>query len=464
MAKFTDLFHEDCEEVAQKYLDYYDGEQKEWVKQHLKRIRFSAYSSGMLEARFRNIVKMVVDKSGMLFNNKPPVLEVYTGDTVSEAESARLMDLMESADWIEFFTNLDPVVRMLKTCIVLVGYVPEEDRLTLTLLSQHNAAVSYDEMTKKVNMLVYKTGYTDEGKTYRVWSPELVQDITVLKHSGEERIDQVVPNPYGIIPMAAFHDTNTPREGFWNDMSEDLIEINDIYNVALSDSEYSAAWAKYETLFTNATVEGSDELGIMMPMQVEGEPLPRLRPAIGPSAVGGPGKVIQLDTNGVASPFVEYKGPKPDLAPLDAMVQKWVVDFASDWSVNANADVNAADSGFKLVVKEMPNLELRKKRQRMMEAGFKRLFQVIKVVVGGFSAESQLFASFGAPELPIDEKATEEVWSRRIAEKRASRVDYFKAVHGMSEAEALAKIAAIDAEAPITPNRSGPPVVTTVTV
>lgn len=450
MAKFTNLFDKDTMRLASKALDYYDGDQKEWVEKELKRIRFSAYSTGMLAARHRNLVKMVVDKSGMLFNTKPPLLEVYVGEDVSEIESARFLDLMESADWVEFFTNLDPAVRQLKTCIVLVGYLEDEKRLTLTFLGPHNSAVSWDETSKKANILIYCTGKTDEGMTYRVWSPELIQDITVLKDSGEERIDEVIPNPYGIVPMAVFHDTNTPREGFWNQIPEDLVNINDIYNIALSDSEYSAAWAKYETLFTNATVEGSDELGIMMPMQVEGEPLPRLRPTMGPAAIGGPGKVIQIDTSGVAAPFVEYKGPKPNLLPLDEMVNKWVVDFAADWSVNANADVNAADSGFKLVVKEMPNLELRKKRQRMFEAGFRRLFAVVKVVVGGFSNASELFASFGAPELPVDEKAAEDVWSLRIREGRASRVDYFMAVHGMSKAEAENKVTEIDASRTIT--------------
>lgn len=457
MAKFTDLFDEDDKELAYRFLEYYDGEQKEYVEKELKRIRFHTFSSGMMAARFRNLVKMIVDKSGMLFNARPPKLEVYAGDTVSETESARIQELLESADWVEFFTNLDPVVRMLKTVIVLVGYIPEEDRLTLTLLSQHNAAVSYDEYTKQTNILVYYTGKNDDGKTYRVWSPELVQDITVLRDSGEERIDAVEPNPYGIIPMAAFHDTNMPREDFWNEIPRDLIDINDIYNIHLSDSEYSLAWAKLETLFTNARVEGSDEQGIMMPMQVEGEPLPRLRPTMGPAAIGGPGKIIQIDTNGVDSPFVEYKGPKPNLAPLDQMVQSWVIDFAADWSVNANADVNAADSGFKLVVKEMPNLELRKKRQRMMEAGFKRLFEVIKVITGDFSADSKLFASFGAPELPVDEKASEEVWSLRIREGRASRVDYFIAVHGLSKQEAEQKVAEIDASNAQTTQIAPPP-------
>lgn len=467
MAKFTDLFDKDDKELAQKFLDYYDGDQKEYVEKELKRIRFHTFSSGMLAPRFRNIVKMVIDKSGMLMQ-KAPKLEVYVGDTVDEAQSARALELFETAEWVEFFTNLDPATRMLKTTMVMPYYIAEEDRLAFTMLGQHNSGVLYDELTKKVLLLIYCTGKTDEGDTYRVISPELYQDIVVHKVTGEEQIVNVEPNPYGRVLPVPFHDTNTPREGFWNEIPEDLIAINDIYNIALSDSEYSAAWAKHETLFTNATVEG-EAGGAMALTQVEGEALPRMRPSMGAAAIGGPGKVIQINTDGVTAPFVEYKGPKPNLQPLDEMVQSWVIDFAADWSVNAKMDANGADSGFKLQVKELPNLELRMKRQRMMEAGFQRLFESIKVMVntarpGTFSDDAKLFATFTKPELAVDEKATEEVWSRRIAEKRASRVDYFMAVHGMSESEAKAKIAEIDAEAPITPNRSGPAVNTTVSI
>jgi ABC-type amino acid transport substrate-binding protein len=56
-----------------------------------------------------------------------------------------------------------------------------------------------------------------------------------------------------------------------------------------------------------------------------------------------------------------------------------------------------------------------------------------------------LFIEFSKPELPVDEKASEEVWTMRIDSGRASRVDYFMAVMGMSRNEAEAKVAEIDA-------------------
>lgn len=454
MDKFTSLFDARAKKLAQKFLDYYDGDQKVHVEEQLKKIRYHSFSTGMLAPRHRNITKMVVDKSGMLFNGNPPKLEVWVGDSVDEAQSAALQDYLEGTDWVEFFTNLDPVVRGLKTAVVLPYYIAEEDRISLNLLAQHNAAVLYNELTRQVLLLIYCTGSTEDGETYRVISPLLYQDILVNRATGEEVIIATEDNPYGKVFAPAFHDTNTPRSGFWNKVPTDLLDINDVYNVALSDSEYSAAWAKHETLFTNATVLGDETSpGQMGLAQVEGEALPRWKSTGGTAAIGGPGKIIQIDTNGVQSPFVEYKGPKPNLQPLDDMVQKWVMDFAADWSVNASMDASGADSGFKLLVRELPNLELRKKRQRMMEAGFKRLFACLRDMInvhkpGTFSEDAELFVEFSAPDLAIDEAATEDVWEKRIAGKRATRVDYFMAVHGMSKAEAEEKVQEIDAAEP----------------
>ena len=106
----------------------------------------------------------------------------------------------------------------------------------------------------------------------------------------------------------------------------------------------------------------------------------------------------------------------------------------------------------------------------MFEAGFKRFYTVLKAVAGSVGItlpeDGELFAKFGPPDLPVDEKATEEVWSRRIQEKRASRTDYFMEVKGMSKDEAEAKIREIDAEQPIQVNRAAPTstLQTTVTV
>jgi len=334
---------------------------------------------------------------------------------------------------------------------VLWQYIPEVEgepaRLFPTMLGQHNCAVHVDPITRQINTLVYFTGVNAEDQeTYRVITPELIQDFVVDK-DGAEQITNIEPNPYGRVTATVFHDTNTPREGFWNVVPTDLIEVNEIYNVALSDSEYASMWAKFQTLFTNAKVEAGSEGGMMVPAVIPGEPLPRLVPSI-PAAIGGPGKVIEIDTNGVQSPFVEYKGPQPDLMPLSEIVDKWVMDFAADWSVNASMENNGADSGFKLIVREMPNLELRKKRQKMFEAGFHRMFRVIKIVVntwapGTFSDDAELFVKFPAIDLPVDQKETEDIWAAKIAGGRASRVDYFMEVKGMTQEEAAAKVAEV---------------------
>jgi hypothetical protein len=452
--KFVNLFDRDARKMATKVLDYYDGQQSPYLEEILKKIRRNAMESGMT-ARSRNIVRMIADKSGMLFSGKPPVLEVAVDnsrdqDVTDDAQTATALEYFESADWIEFFTNFDIVVRLLKTALVMVYWVAETNTIKFITLDQHNSAVHYDQNTGEIDTLIYSTGQTvdDQGNVldnYRIWSETLIQDI-IVDAQGEERIVHVEDNPYGEIPVAVFHDTNIPRENFWNSIPNDLVEINEIYNIHLSDSEYAAAWNKHQTAITNATIKADDSSPDFVEKQLYLNPLTRRVQAGGPAAIGGPGRIIELETVGGVAPYFEYKGPNANLLPMDDMVKNWVIDFAQDWSVNASMAGNgSADSGFKLVVMEMPNLELRKKRQRMMEAGFERLFEIVKLVVnkwnpGTFTDSAELEVSFGNPELPIDEKLNEEVWSRKIAEGRASRVDYFMEVKGMTQSEAIAKV------------------------
>jgi hypothetical protein len=455
--KFVSLFDQDAKNLAQKVLDYYDGNQSAYLEEILKKIRRNAMESGM-SARHRNIVKMIADKSGMLFNGKPPVLQVESDnsrdvDVADDAETATCLEYFESADWIEFFTNFDIVVRLLKTALVMVYWVADTQTLKFTILDQHNSAVKFDQQTNEIDTLIYGTGQTidDNGnvlENYRIWTETLIQDI-IVDHQGEERIISVEDNPYGMIPVAVFHDTNLPRENFWNVIPKDLIEINEIYNIHLSDSEYAAAWNKHQTAITNATIKADDSSPDFVEKQLYLNPLTRRVQAGGPAAIGGPGRIIELETVGGVAPYFEYKGPNSNLLPMDDMVKNWVIDFAQDWSVNASMAGNgSADSGFKLVVMEMPNLELRKKRQKMFESGFERLYEVVRDVVntwqpGTFTENSELEVSFGQPELPIDEKLNEEVWSRKILEGRASRVDYFMEVKGMTKTEAEDKVSEI---------------------
>jgi hypothetical protein len=198
---------------------------------------------------------------------------------------------------------------------------------------------------KRLNTLVYETGEEDDCCTYRVWTAEEVFDLKVDCHGNEERIPgTTMPNPYGLIPASVFHDTNTPRSDAWNEIPEDLIEINEIYNLHISDSEFSAMWAKMPTLFTNAQIQGGTGQ-TMEAYQSPTDKLPRWVPSSDVGFVGGPGTVVAVETNGEPV-FLDYKGPVPPLSDLDAIVNKWVQDFAGDWAVSIAAEGNgSADSG-----------------------------------------------------------------------------------------------------------------------
>jgi hypothetical protein len=456
---FTSLYDPDLRFHAQKILDFYDGNQKPYLEKTLKEIRRNAMESGM-QARTRNVLRMIVDKSGMLFSGKPPTLEVELDnpddsvasdtDTIDPKQTVVANQFFDSANWIEFFTNLDAVVRMLKTALVMVYWVEAKNAIKFIILDQHNTAVHYDENTGVLDTLIYATGQTVDAEgnilaTYRVWTEGLIQDI-VVDSRGEERIINVEANPYLMIPAACFHDTNIPRQGFWNPMPNDLVEVNEIYNIHISDTEYAAAWNKHQTAVTNAEIRADDSSPDFVEKQLYLNPLTRRVQAGGPAAIGGPGRIIHLETVSGQTTYFEYKGPQVDLLPMDEMFKNMVIDFAADWSVNASIAGNgSADSGFKLIVQEMPNLELRRKRQKMFEAGFERLFEVMKVVVNHwlpstFSDNAELCVEFHNPELPVDEKNNEQVWSLKIAEGRASRIDYLMEVKGLDEDEALLKL------------------------
>lgn len=449
----AELFDNKNAELSEKILDMYQGKQEKHLVKLLSdpnKGRKDWQTRGIIP-RHRNILKMITDKSGLLFSDKAPELQIFNKKDDAESNpvlSAILKEQLDEVNWIEFFTNFDSVVRLLKSAMVLVQYDTNNKSLVLDVLTQHNSYVVCKN--NQIDTLIYKVAEReDEIYEFRVFTKELIQDILVNEETGEENIINSIPNPFGIIPVAVFHDVNTPIFDFWNVIPTDLVQINELYNLHLTDSEYAASWSKLKTLFTNCKIVTSED------MQMEavipyGSALPRSAPSQG-ALIGGPSKVIQIDTMGVESPFIEYKGPEVNLEPIDTMVNKWVSDFAQDWSVNVKmAGTGAADSGFKLIVEEMDNLELRRKRARMFEAGFSRLFKVIKTVVNYFTPtypdESVLFCKFAAPNLPVDTKLQEEVWSRKIAEGRASRKMYFMEVYGMSEDEAIAKIEEIDSE------------------
>jgi hypothetical protein len=441
--EWVDMLNTKQAAKAQKSLAYYDGQQEEYLIKTLNEQR-SDWQKKKINPRWRNLTKMVVEKSGMLFKDSMPCLEVFDANMVVENPAATelLYEMFAREEFSEFWTNFDQVLRLLKTALVLIQWDAEEMKFVPGILHRGNCEVVLSPINRKVIGLIHSVA----SNMWRVWTPEEVIDL-MADDNGQAYTVGSQPNTYGVIPVTPFYDTNTPRQGFWVEQDESLVNINELYNLHLTDSEFSVLWSKLSTLFTNGRPAGNNSNSIEV-AEVVNSPLPRMVPnsALSPGVNAGPGQAVVLQTEGGDPLFVEYRNPNIDLKPLDEVVDNWVRNFAGDWSVRLEMLGQArAASGFQFIVEEMPNLELRKQRQRMFENGFKRLYRVLREVhnvstgVKAFPADSQLFVRFEAPVLPVDLAVQETVWSQRIKEGRATEIDYFVATLGISEEEAQQK-------------------------
>ena len=438
-------------ENVEQALEYYDGEQKECMEKLLSdpyKGRKNWKERGIIP-RWRNITNMVVEKSGKLFKDCAPKVMVYNDyeNTLNQSATDLFCQELYKANWLDFFNNLDSTTRLTKTTMTLVQYDPVDDSLAFELLHRANSAVVMDPTMKHITALIYKTSEQESIETYRIITQEEYIDLIETEDEISERvvISNRVPNPYGFVPVAVFHDTKKPRNGFWNKPGMDLITINELYNLHLTDSEYAISWSKLPTLFTNCSFSDTNtqlELAVAY-----GQKLPQWMQA-GSELIGGPSRVIQLDSNGVDNPFIEYKSPAIDIKPLDEVINNWLEQFGSDWSVkmiNNYGGQGKANSGFQLIVEEIPNRELRQQRAKMFEAGFKQLYLVIAQVLNIHNARTVLpidadaYIEFAQFTIPVDPATEQAQWDLMIKGNRASIIDYLTEVKGLTVDEALIK-------------------------
>lgn len=433
-----------------KALKFYDGDQLELMEKLLsdpEKGRKKWRERGIIP-RYRNLTNMIVEKSGKLFKDKEPTVQIFDDNSteINEEATQNFLNELEKTDWVEFFNNLDSVVRLIKTACVLVQWSAEEKELAFEILHRGNCAIISDPLLKGVNALIYKTSEFKEIETYRIITKEEYIDLIEVEEEGVSSVSIAsrIPNPYGIIPIAFFHDTRVPRNSLWNKPGMDLISINELYNLHLIDSEYAISWSKLPTLFTNCSF--GDSSSEYETVALFNDKLPRMSPADSTEFIGGPSRAIQLDSNGVDSPFIKYESPEVNIKPLDEVISNWIEQFSSDWSVKMSTGGNgSANSGFQLVVEELPNRELSQRRAKFFSAGFKRLYKIIATVVNtqyGFEylpSDADAFLSFKLFELPVDENADEIAWSERISSNRASIIDYLMYKYNLSKDEAIIK-------------------------
>lgn len=442
--QWIDLLHGDTQAKARQCLNYLDGDLETEV---IKTLSDPAkgrrdWSSRGIIPRYRNITGMVIEKSGPLFNHRLPSFDLYTKNTnrYEEKATSDLYQILSSIPFQEFLINDDQVRRLIKSSVWLIQYDTTTQQLVLETLHRANCGVIVDSV-RNISGLIYATS----DSTYRIMTSDTIIDIMVELSTSKISITNTVENPYGIVPAGFMYDTKLPRSGVWPAIDSSLVSFNDAYNLHLTEAEFTMRWMMNPTMVMIDA--GFDETSTNYTQEVlmYGEKLPTTVPST-ETANGGPGVIIGINSNGNGAARIEYVGPQVAITPIDDVYNQWSQQIAQDYSVNLSmSGKGTAASGFQLIVEEIPNLELRKQRQRVFEHGMKRLWPLMRTVLNvsspyHFSEDLELFVEFSDPKLPVNAMEQEEIWSKRISEGRATIVDYFVQEHGLSVNEATAKV------------------------
>lgn len=475
MLNYTDFDTHEANRAC-KLIDYYqdeqlcyvtkmlDGECQGYGKRHKWRER------GIIP-RSRNIVAPIVDKSAQLFN-RPPALELWVANQSTPTVDDTLDSLMYSSDWIDFFTNVDHYTRLLKSTIVLVQkYVPDSivagteyvydqtrgDGLIWSLLHRGNSAVEMDPTGQYITALAYKIAccsdeeYDDSDDDgcwyYRLITPTLISEFCVNPGNLEpETLIYQTENVEGFVPAVFFYDGVKPFNEVWSEMPQSILDVQDRYNLFLTDSEYNSAWQMNPHLVTTSVPSSTQpQRSFDTNTNYVNRPSPYLDASIANTTpaptIGGLGTVAQisLDANGNA-PMFKFEGPTTDLSALADVINQLVIQVAQDWSVVLKTGgTGSASSGFQLIVEEMDNLNLREQRMASFQSAFRKLYSVLCKLYPQLPS-GVLVIKFAPPSLPVNQKEQDDLWAAKIAGGRATLIDYYMQENGLTSTEAMQKL------------------------
>jgi len=187
---------------------------------------------------------------------------------------------------------------------------------------------------------------------------------------------------YGKIPAAILWDTSRPRAGFWPKMAwEEIVRLNEGINLFHTEAKLGARHQTFPTLYTNAVMpEGT---------------------------VNAPDTVVEIQSTVGDNVFLEYRSPDINLDKFSEWLQEYEADIADNWGVNLRtAGSGSADSGFKLIVEEIWNLETRNDRLKAATQYERDMYKVILAISTargyGLPEDSELFVKFPVPSLPVN--------------------------------------------------------------
>lgn len=413
---------------ARQAVDYLDGEQLPHFEEYL-----NTPGSGIKNWRDRgvlplweNITGLIVDRSAQTYQQEPERIVINENGDEIEAGTQAYSELIENSNLGETLEDADLLARLLNASIVVAQYNDETGAVYFSAVSQHNADCMWNRPSQRLDSMIYCGGGvgSNGGMIYHYWDAEKVLDLEVrmldaagtnlnygtqITIGGATVIDSR-PHPYGLVPGAVLYDVKPPRAGFWGKRKwEQLINFNLGINMFHTEMKFNQRFQSFGQIITNAEV----------PADV----------IFGPDSII---KIKQQHPDDII--FFEYKAPTAISVAIKSF-SDWLDSFreniGQEWGVNIKvAGEGSADSGFKLVVEELPGLQLRKKRQKPADTFEQALYQVCLALSEahglGLVQGTRLKVKFPEPELPVNLKEKEEIRQMKLASKTASREMFWR--------------------------------------
>jgi len=443
---------------ARQAVDYLDGEQLPHFEEYLNTpgCGIKNWKQRGILPLWENITGLIVDRSAQTYQQNPERIVVGANGEINEPSTESYNALIENSNLDEVLEDADLLARLLNAAIVIPQYNDETGAVYFSAVSQHNADCVWNRPSQRLESLLYCGGGIGPkgGMIYHYWDSKQVVDLEVQMmvsggnnsvasaHAtiGAATVIESKPHPYGITPGAVLYDIKPPRSGFWGKRKwEQLINFNLGVNMFHTEMKFNQRYQSFGQIITNAEVPD----GVIF----------------GPDSII---KVKQQHPDEVI--FFEYKSPSSISVAIGAF-SNWLESFrdniGQEWGVNIKVSgEGSADSGFKLVVEELPGLQLRKKRQKPADTFEQALYQVCLALSEahglGLVPGTRLKVKFPEPDLPVNLKEKEEIRQMQLASKTVSREMLWKQDDpSLTQDDIAARKAEIDANAAKIPTFDG---------
>jgi len=368
--------------TAQKAVDYLENDMLLHMEELLE-CQLTKWRKRGFVPLYENPTKILIERSAKTYKESPKRAVTLNGD-VSETQTVAYNDLLRETNLNFISQDLDARARLFRASLLLPQFDTESQKLTLTVLSRNNSDVIINRMTGEIDGLAYTAGIVgmSGNQIYHIWTPSTIYD---LEGDSVSKTD----NPYGIVPAAILNDTRPPLGELWKYKSwEQLIQLSDGVNLFNTEALFNARYAMVGAPVTNMTIPEGFVRGI--------------------------DAAIALDSNNSAeTPFFEFASPTANVTEFMAWFKPFREAIADEWGVNLNiAGRGTADSGFKLIVEEFENIELRQTRivaAKQFEEDLYQVFAAMSPVHDwGLDSEGRGVADFAEPVLPVNKN---EEWT-----------------------------------------------------